>query len=78
PGGNEALAHAQDALIASDACILCVSPVPEEAVLAAPYLRVIEASGTPCIVFVNRIDEPRGRIRDVIASLQGYCSHSLV
>jgi elongation factor G len=78
PGANESLAHAQDALMASDACILCISPAPEEAVLAAPYLRVIEASGTPCIVFVNRIDEPRGRVRDVIAALQGYCSHSLV
>ncbi|TCL72817.1 elongation factor G [Rhizobium sp. BK251] len=78
PGTNEAIAYAQDALLASDACILCVSPVPEEAVLAAPYLRAIEASGTPCILFVNRMDEPRGRLRDVIASLQSYCNHALV
>lgn len=78
PGANEALAHAQDALLASDACILCVSPIPEEAVLAAPYLRAIEASQTPCILFVNRMDEPRGRLRDVIASLQDYSSHALV
>ncbi len=78
PGSGEALAHAQDALLASDACILCVSPAPEEAVLAAPYLRVIEASGTPCILFVNRMDEPRGRLRDVIASLQDYASHTLI
>ena len=46
PGSVEAIAHAQNALLTSDACILCVSPAPEEAVLAAPYLRVIEASGT--------------------------------
>jgi elongation factor G len=78
PGGNEALVHAQHALLASDACILCVSPTPEEAVLAAPYLRVIEASGTPCILFVNRMDEPRGRLRDVIAALQDYASHTLL
>lgn len=78
PGSIESIIHAQDALLASDACILCVSPVPEEAVLAAPYLRVIEASGTPCIVFINRIDEPRGRIRDVIAALQDYARHTLV
>ncbi len=77
-GSGEAISHAQDALVASDACILCVSPVPEEAVLAAPYLRVIEASGTPCILFVNRMDEPRGRLRDVIASLQDYASHTLL
>jgi elongation factor G len=78
PGSGEALAHAQHALLASDACILCVSPVPEEAVLSAPYLRVIEASGTPCILFVNRMDEPRGRLRDVIAALQDYASHTLL
>ncbi|PTM95053.1 elongation factor G [Mycoplana dimorpha] len=78
PGSIESIIHAQDALLASDACILCVSPVPEEAVLAAPYLRVIEASGTPCVVFINRIDEPRGRIRDVIAALQDYARHTLV
>ncbi|MDR6758158.1 elongation factor G [Mycoplana sp. BE70] len=78
PGSIESLAHAQQTLLASDACILCVSPTPEEAVLAAPYLRFIEASGTPCIIFINRIDEPRGRIRDVIAALQDYASHTLV
>ncbi len=78
PGSNEALAHAQDALLASDAAILCVSPDPEQAVLAAPYLRALEASGTPCILFVNRMDEPRGRLRDIVAALQAYCSHPLV
>jgi len=76
PGPGEALAHAQDALLASDACVLCVSPIPEDAVLAAPHLRAIEASGTPCILFVNRMDEPRGRLRDVIAALQEYAGHT--
>ncbi|MBC2806353.1 elongation factor G, partial [Rhizobium ruizarguesonis] len=68
----------QHALLASDACILCVSSAPEEAVLAAPYLRIVEASGTPCILFVNRMDEPRGRLRDVIAALQDYANHTLL
>jgi len=78
PGSIEALAQTQAALLASDACILCVSPNPEEAVLAAPYLRVIEAAGTPCILFINRIDEPKGRVRDIIAALQDYSNHPLV
>jgi len=78
PGANEALALAQDALLASDACILCISPTPDEAVLVAPYLRAIEASGTPCLVFINRMDEPRGRLRDVIGALQAYSNHPLV
>ncbi|MBB6303641.1 elongation factor G [Rhizobium leucaenae] len=78
PGPNEALPHVQHALLASDACILCISPAPDEAVLAAPYLRVIEASGTPCILFINRMEEPRGRLRDVIAALQDYADHALL
>lgn len=78
PGANEALAQAQDSLLASDACILCISPSPDEAVLAAPYLRAVEGSGTPCIVFINRMDDPRGRLRDVIAALQAYSNHPLV
>lgn len=78
PGSIEALQHVQAALLASDACILCVPPNPDEAVLAAPYLRAVEASGTPCIIFINRIDEPKGRVRDIIAALQGYCGHPLV
>ncbi|MBL0371537.1 elongation factor G [Rhizobium sp. KVB221] len=78
PGSIEALVHAQHALLASDICVLCVSAAPDEAVLAAPYLRVIEASGTPCIIFINRIDEPRGKLREVIAALQDYSSHALV
>lgn len=78
PGGSESLWQAQDALLASDACILCVSPDPEAAVLAAPYLRAIEASGTPCILFVNRMDEQKGRLSDIVAALQDYSSHALV
>lgn len=78
PGSNEALAVAQDALLASDAAILCVSPDPDEAVLAAPYLHAVEASATPTIVLVNRMDEPKGRLRDVVAALQDYSRHPLV
>jgi len=33
---------------------------------------------TPCILFVNRMDEPRGRLRDVVAALQDYANHTLL
>ena len=78
PGSNEALTHAVNALIASDACILCVSADPDEVVLAAPYLRAIERSQTPCILFVNKLDRPNGRLRDIVAALQNYTDHPLV
>ena len=33
---------------------------------------------TPCILFGNRMDEPRGRLRDVVAALQDYANHTLL
>jgi len=77
-GGPEYARMAGAALAASDAAVLCVAPDPDEAVLAAPYLRAIEASGTPCLIFINRMDAPKGRVRDIVAALQAYTSHAVV
>lgn len=66
------------ALLASDAAILCVSADPGAAVLAAPYLRLIEASGTPCLIFINRMDAAQGRVEEIISALQGYSQHMIV
>lgn len=78
PGSIEALCRTQIALLGADAAIVCVSPNPEEAVLAAPYLRAVETAGTPTLLFIGNIDRPRGRIRDVVAALQDYTRHSIV
>ncbi|WP_206454408.1 elongation factor G [Aurantimonas marina] len=78
PGDIETLPQARAALLASDAAVIVVSPDPETAVLTAPFFRAVEASGTPCLVFVNRIDDARARLRDVVARLQDYCGHPIV
>lgn len=78
PGSIESLPDVRYALLASDAAVLCVSPDPDEAVLAAPFMQAVEQSGTPTVVFINRIDEARGRVRDIVAALQGYASHLVV
>ncbi len=77
-GGPEYARMVGGALLASDAAVLCVAPDPDEAVLAAPYLRAIEASGTPCLIFINRMDAPKGRVRDIVSALQAYTSHAVV
>ncbi len=77
-GGPEYARMAGQPLLASDAVVLCVAPDPDEAVLAAPYLRAIEAAGTPCLIFINRMDAPKGRVRDIVAALQAYTSHAIV
>ena len=77
PGAIESLHHAKRALMAADIAVICVKPDPESAVLAAPYLRAAEASGTPSILFVNRMDETNARLRDIVAALQGYAAHAI-
>jgi elongation factor G len=77
-GGPEYARMVGAALLASDAAVLCVAPDPDEAVLAAPYLRAIEASGTPCLIFINRMDAPKGRVRDIVSALQAFTSHAIV
>ena len=77
-GGPDYLGHAGQALAASDAAVLCVSPDPEAAVLAAPYLRLIEESSVPCFIFINKMDQDEARISDIVAALQGYANHHIV
>ncbi len=77
-GGAEYLGFAGEALAASDAAILCVPPDLGAAVLCAPYLRLIEESGTPCILFINRMDTTDNRVRDIVANLQAYAKHPII
>lgn len=76
-GGADTLAYAGPALAISDVAVLCVPPDPEAAVLSAPYLRLVEQAGIPCFLFVNRMDNPGGRVRDIIAALQSYAGHHI-
>lgn len=77
-GGAENQAQIGPVLTASDAAVLCVPADPEAAVLAAPYLRQLEEAGIPAFLFINRIDQARGRIADIIAALQTYSNHGIV
>jgi elongation factor G len=78
PGGSEAGALAPGALMAADAAVICVPPDPEAAMLAAPALRAVAAARTPALIFVNQMDAPAGRVRDIVAALQDYCGQPIV
>ena len=78
PGSIELLHVANDALLAADAAVICVSPDPAAAILASPYLHAVEAAGTPAVLFINRIDEATGRVRDIVAALQDYAVHPII
>lgn len=77
-GGPEFARMGGAALLAADAAVLCVAPDPEEAVLAAPWLRAVEAAKVPAFIFVNRMDMPKGRVRDIVSALQAYTGHTVV
>ncbi len=76
-GGGDALAYVGPAMAISDAAVVVVPPDPDAAVLCAPYLRLVEEAGIPCFLFINRMDSPNGRVRDIISSLQTYCTHHI-
>ncbi|MBA3910805.1 MAG: elongation factor G, partial [Rhodobacter sp.] len=77
-GGPECWAMTGAALMASDAAVICVPADPEAALLAAPWMRQVEASGTPCFLFINKMDAAKGRVRDIVEALQAHSTHSIV
>lgn len=78
PGGAENLGPVGAALAASDIAVVCVPADAEAAVLAAPYLRMVEEAGVPSLVFINRIDSPQSRIAEIVSALQAYSRHHIV
>lgn len=70
PGSIGFAADGAKALAIADVAIVVVDPDPARAPLAAPALRALDELGIPHLVFVNRIDQAHGRIRDLLTALQ--------
>jgi elongation factor G len=70
PGSVGFAADGARALAVADCAVVVVDPDPARAPLAAPALRALDEMGIPHLIFVNRIDKARGRIRDLLAALQ--------
>ncbi len=58
------------AIALADLAVVVVDPDPARAALAAPALRLLDEQGIPHLIFVNRIDQAHGSIRDLLAALQ--------
>ena len=78
PGGTHNLPLVPPALAASDAAVLCVPAETDAAVLAAPYLRLLEEAGLPTYIYINKMDVATDRVSDIAAALQAYCSHAII
>jgi elongation factor G len=70
PGSIGFAADGARAVAVADMAIVVVDPDPARAALAAPALRMLDELAIPHLIFVNRIDQARGRIRDLLAALQ--------
>ena len=69
PGSVGFAADGARAMAIADVAIVVVDPDPARAALAAPALRVLDELGIPHLIFVNRIDQAHGRIRDLLTAL---------
>jgi len=78
PGSVGFAADGAMALAAADIAVVVVDPDPARALLAEPALRQIEALGIPHAIFVNKIDQARGRIRDLLEALQPLSAQPLI
>src|SRR2546423_5975894 len=70
PGSVGFAADGARALAVADVAIVVVDPDPARAPLAAPALRALDELGVPHLIFVNRIDQAHGRVRDLLSALQ--------
>ena len=70
PGSVGFAADGARALAIADVAIVVVDPDPARAPLAAPAMRALDELGIPHLIFVNRIDQAHGRVRDLLSALQ--------
>ena len=77
-GGPDNLTNVGPTLAASDAAVLCVPADVDAAVLCAPYLRLLEETGVPSFLFINKVDAAAERISEIVSAFQTYCSHGIV
>ncbi len=78
PGSPGFAADADRALAAADLALVVIDPDPAHAPLVEPVLRQLEAMGMPHALFVNKIDQARGSIEELLTALQPMSAAALV
>ena len=78
PGSLEFSADLDAALPAVDLAIVVAEPDPAKAVLLQPTLRELERLGVPHALFINKMDQARGSLADLLAALAPVSSAPLV
>jgi elongation factor G len=78
PGSVGFAADGALGVAAADVAVVVVDPDPGRALLAEPVLRQLEALGVPHLIFVNKIDQARGSIQQLLEALQPMSASPLI
>jgi elongation factor G len=78
PGSIELLQSSMDMMEAADVVVVVADPHIERAGALAHYLKRLDDSSVPHVIFVNRLDETETRIKDLMAALQAQSLRPLV
>lgn len=78
PGAVDFVADADFATPAVDLAIVVADPDPDKAILIQPCLHALEEMKIPHLLFINKIDQARGRVRDLLEMLQPVSALPLV
>jgi len=78
PGSLEFCAEIDPALPAVDLAIVVADPDPAKAVLLQPTLRELERMDVPHALFINKMDQARGSLQDLLDALAPVSSSPLV
>ncbi|HEX8654520.1 MAG TPA: elongation factor G [Allosphingosinicella sp.] len=78
PGSVGFAADGALAVAAADLALVVVDPDADRALLAEPTLRQLERLGVPHMIFVNKIDQARGSIQNVLEALQPMSASPLL
>lgn len=78
PGSLEFCAEIDAALPAVDLAVVVAEPDPAKAVLLQPTLRELERLGVPHALFINKMDQARGSLQELLEALAPVSSAPLV
>lgn len=78
PGSVELTQSSLDCLPIADIVVVVADPSPDRAAALGPYLRALDESAIPHVVFINRVDAAETPLRDVLAAAQTYSARPLV
>lgn len=78
PGSAEFSQETYNALMVADVAIVVCDPDPTRAVMAMPLLKFLEDMAIPHMIFINKVENTKAPIREIIDSLQLASSLPLI